>query len=483
MKVNRLALLYTVLLVFAIMSVLRAQTGSVVNVYVQGTTDTQSGEEIAIAINQQLPSNWESGGLCTTSGCNPCVYMLGTWTGSGYAQPYNPSTGNNEFSCGITGTFTYTQVSVSSPAGVEWNIEVQQPDGNVYTCSVDSTTICPTSCTGPGIVVPTWYCGQINQALVNNWMVWGPIVMIVIFLAFCLSGIIFMVGIVLRNEKVRNFAVGELYEAMATTLIAGFFLFDAAVLFGIIPQAFTGPVNPYITSLGYIAATLSPTQTTLTNLYNIMILAEFQSSISITIGGLGFTTNLAGQVLSTAASLFLVYFVLPARILAYIFVDGLLALYTQFYLILFFMYIAIPVFLIPGVVFRAFFPLRNLGGLMIAVAMAFYLILPLLFSVAYFFVNTGVVAQLSSYAQDLGVNGCSTQTGSLVCQTNTFINGGSPTAPLVQDITGLESAMGGFWLSIAFYPALIAAITYQFIKIIADFIGGATRTTSKFRLI
>ncbi len=326
---------------------------------------------------------------------------------------------------------------------------------------------------GEAYVTAQWYCDNINQYVAQIWTTWQPIVFIAIFLAFSIAGVIFMTGAALKNERIRNFAIGEIYEAAATTIIAVAFLFIAAVLFGILPAFATGPINPYPFALSYISSTISTTQTAMNNIFQVAMIDQFYGSIStaVTVGG---ELNIGGQVVQTIFFSIFALFLIPARAIVYLLSDGLLILNLQFYLILFFMYTAIPVFLIPGIVLRSIFPVRNLGGIMIAIAIAFYLIMPVLFSVSYYFTNTGLIQTLNTYAQQIGANGQGTE-----AQTNAA----SPAAPLVTAVQGLQNAMGSFWLSILFYPALIAAISYESIKIIAEFIGGATRTSGKLRSI
>lgn len=320
---------------------------------------------------------------------------------------------------------------------------------------------------------PEWYCDNINSALSSIWSNWEPIVMIAVFFSFSIAGVIFMLGIALRNEKIRNFAVGELYEATATAIIVVAFMFIAATLFGIIPAVVTGPIDPYNFALSYISTNINTTQVTIANIYTVAMTDEFYGSITtqISVGGVA---NIGGQVVQSLFLGIYTLFIIPARAVLYLLGDGLLALQLQFYLIIFFMYTAIPVFLIPGIVLRSLFPVRNLGGIMIAISIAFYLVMPTLFSIAYYFTNSGLLQSLNAYTNQIVQNeyGTSSQTAAA-----------TPTGALVTAIQGIQSSMGSYWLAILFYPALIIAISYESIKIIAEFIGGATRTSGKLRAI
>ena len=340
---------------------------------------------------------------------------------------------------------------------------------------------------GAASLAAPWYCSQINQAVASIWQQWEPVAIITIMVAFMIAAVIFAIGIAIRNQRVKDFGMGEIYEAAATAFIAVFFLTLAAILFGVIPAYTTGTIDPYNTSLSYIGSTINSSGGLLTSILNVVIIDYFYSSISVNValgaeGSIPQTyAGLPAQSISSAAStlspytpFILAFFIQPAQVIGELLIDALIALEAEFYMILFFMYIAIPVFLIPGIIFRAIFPLRSVGGMLIGAAFAFYVVMPLLFSVAYYFTNTNQLAMLNSASAAVSANGAGT-----LAQTNAI----SPTAPLVTEMTDLESSMGGFFLSILFYPALILAITYTAMTTVADFIGGAAKRTGKMALL
>jgi hypothetical protein len=361
----------------------------------------------------------------------------------------------------------------------------------VASCA-DSTGACQPQ--GTANVLAPWYCSQINQAVSADWAEWLPLAMATISLAFLIAAAIFMVGMAMRNDKVKNFGVGELYEASATALIAIFFLTLTAILFGIIPAFVTGPINPYDTSLTYISGIMSASQGVMKNLYGLIMIDSYYASISLDVVLPGTQLNsatgeiaegaegvvgsgLGNQAISGLASLgsgIMMFFILPATAVGKLIGDGMMALSAEFYIIYFFLYLAIPVFLIPGILLRAIFPLRGIGGMLIGIAVAFYVVMPLLFSVAYYFTNTSVIGSLDASAAALAVHGQGT-----LAQTNAA----TATSPLVTDVNGLESSMGAYFLAVLFYPALIIAISYVAMREIAEFIGGVSKMSGKMKML
>ena len=318
-----------------------------------------------------------------------------------------------------------------------------------------------------------WYCSQINVAAYNAWAKWEPVVLLVVLVSFFIGSMIFVSGIVLRNSKIRIFGIGEMYEALATAIIAVMFTLFAAVMFGLLPGFVVGPIDPYNASLVYINQTISATENLMRSAFYVNMVASFYSSISLGISNLE-GSPIPAFAFSTYAALVDVLFVVPAGVIAQLLTDGLMVLHTEFYLILFGMYAAVPVFLVPGIVMRAILPTRSLGGMFIGIAIGFFFVMPVLFSVAFAFSNTGLLQSFNSETAALNQYGAGSGAES---------NAISPTSPLVETLSNIQSTLSAFWLSVLFFPALILALTYTLITTISEFIGGMAQTSSKLRLM
>ena len=315
-----------------------------------------------------------------------------------------------------------------------------------------------------------WYCSQINVQAQTVWAQWAPLAIIVATLAFMLAVLIFMAGIATKNQRIRDFGVGEMYEAIASMLIAAGFLFITAVLFGLIPSIVTGPINPYNTSLSYISTTINTTSSLASRLFIISALDRYYASITPQVCFLNSLITVCSPTAFRPFGVTILLFYWPAWALTQFLLDALISLYTQYYFILFFLYAGIPVFLIPGIILRAFLPTRGVGGMMIAIAIGFFLVMPTLFSVAYYFTNVGAIKALSNTYSTITQYGAGAG-----AQANAI----SPYSPLVLAVSNANSVMNGFWLSILFFPALILAITYTAVTNIANLIGGAAAWSNK----
>lgn len=313
-----------------------------------------------------------------------------------------------------------------------------------------------------------WYCSDINQAVIADWSAWAPVVFAAISFAFLLGTAMLMVGIALKNDRIRNFATGELYEAVASTLIAGLFVGIAAIMFGIIPSLATGAYNPYYTSLTYISQVISILHTTEKALWNIIVIDAYYSHVQLEIC----TPTCLPPIGKLFNGAIFFGFFWPAFTDSTFMLDAFFSYYVQYYMILFFMYAAMPAFLIPGILFRTFLPTRAFGGMMIAIALGFYFIMPILFSVAYYFTSQDLVSQLTT--METGLQNYGTGVGA---QQNAI----SPSSPLVLTVTNVQSVFSSFWESALFFPSIIIAITYVFIVQVAELIGGTAKTSARLR--
>ncbi|MGC9142291.1 MAG: hypothetical protein ACP5HF_00100 [Candidatus Micrarchaeia archaeon] len=346
------------------------------------------------------------------------------------------------------------------------NARIQpSPIPNVPTVPPSTVTLsyCPNQYSINAIA--PWYCSQIDQAAYKTFAEWEPILLLAVLFSFMIAALIFIIGVAARNKKIVNYGIGEFYEAGASLIFVVFFMLIAALIFGILPGLYIG-VDPYNTSLTYIYNTINATQELLKALYNPAMVAYFYTSININVETLATATT----IINYLAPALEVLFIVPATALSTLLVEGLMVLYAEFYLIMFAMYASIPILLIPGVFLRSILPTRGVGGLLIGAAIGFYFILPTLFSIAFFFTSKGTMqafvaatAQLNSIAQG----------------SDAITNGAVPNGPnsIPQEINVIKSAMGSFWISVIFYPALILALTYFSITTIADLLGGMAMST------
>jgi hypothetical protein len=248
-------------------------------------------------------------------------------------------------------------------------------------------------------------------------------------------------------------------------------------MFGIIPAIYVGNINPYATALNLMTNTIHQAQVVYSNYFSNYMVAKFVYSINPTIkitSPFTFTASAAQLTPAYAIPLEILY-ISPLNTLGWMLTDGITALWAQYYLLVFFSAAAIPAFLIPGIVLRSIFPTRALGGMLVALGIGFYLVMPTLFAVAYYFTAPGILQQLQTAAAQ----------STRFAVSSSSLSSITPTSPIVLQLQGAEqntqTAMSSFWLLILFYPMLIVSVTYAFVVQVAQFIGGAARTGGRLR--
>lgn len=320
-----------------------------------------------------------------------------------------------------------------------------------------------------------WYC-PINQQISKTWESYLPMAGIAVMIAISVAAIIFVVGTAMKNTTVRNFGVGELYEAIATGIIVGAFFYISAVLFGLIPSLFVGTLNPYATALHLMSSTIQYAENLYGALFNAYLYGSMLSSLSVVFSASTgaptalATGNLLNSIFHTSIVSYKILFLTPASEIAQLISDGILALYAEYYLIIFFAVSAIPAFIIPGVLFRAFTPTRALGSMLIAIGMAFYLVVPVMFAVVYYFSAPTILQQFSS---------AQAQIQQYAVSSGAITNAVGSSSPLVTQLHSIGSSIAPFWLLVFFYPVMIIAVAYTFIVQMSSFLGGAAQMSGR----
>jgi hypothetical protein len=358
-----------------------------------------------------------------------------------------------------------------------------------------TTTTGPGTCSSAtGGTTTNWYT-PINNQISAQWQSTLPLATIVVILSFLIAGLIFLIGSVLNSGRVRGFALGEFYEALATAIMVGAFLLICSVLFNQVP-GLVSCSNPYATSFSLMTQTTNSVAT----MYNYIFVqlyfpyADLVSySVSTSVGAVGSTwLKAAGEFIGFSGTLVInlyaipvtLFFLDPLAAIASLLTDGLATIVIEYYLLVFFSIAAIPCFLIPGILFRAIFPTRALGGMLIALAIGFYLVMPALFSIAYTFTYPGLQKDMQLGTATIGkiAQLCNPSISTGGNSGNINLGVGCSSTPIADQMKGVSSSLDSFWLLIFFYPALIISVTYAVVRELANFIGRAVTSFGRLRL-
>lgn len=438
---------------------------------------TSTTTSVVCASPTYLPSSYGyTTAQCVVSvaGDNPAGFV--TLTSSSAATTFTPSSTCllSSYSC----TFIYTELSSTTPTITATYLGDLSNDGSSGTSTFYSSSSaasssgssCSSIPAGLSSVIGSWYC-PINAQIEAQWSTEWPIAAAAVLLAFSIASLIIMVGIAFKNERIRNFGVAEMYEAIASAIMVGIFLYVCAVAFGVFPGVLVGAINPYATALNLITGTIDTAESLLTSMFNVYYFMRWFLTQSISI----YTpvVTIPVQILLNAYGLYAnLYYLDPARAISFFLTDGILALWAEYYLITFFSVAAIPVFIVPGVIFRTFLPTRSLGGVLMAIGISFYLVMPSLFSIAYYLTTPAVQTSMETAAVQITRYG----TGA-----SAISNAESATSPLALQLNDIQSNMASFWLLVLFYPTLIMGIVYATIAQLSNFLGATYGNAGKLR--
>jgi hypothetical protein len=214
-----------------------------------------------------------------------------------------------------------------------------------------------------------------------------------------------------------------------------------------------------------------------TSLFRVYLAKSFEVSPTVNLDIGGAVSKFASGIISTITQQFFniytipitIYFLDPALAISRFLADGISILYAEYYLMVFFATAAVPAFLVPGIILRSIFPTRSIGGIMIAIAIGFYIVMPTLFAVAYYFTSPSVTQNMRIASIQMTRFGSGESTNL------------SPANPLVLQLGNVQSALDGFWLLILFYPTLIISITYLSVQELSRFLGAPTKTMGSVR--
>jgi len=254
--------------------------------------------------------------------------------------------------------------------------------------------------------IPKWY-EIYDKQLQEIWKIYQPVAMIAVLLSFLVASLLYGFGIILNNERLRNYGMAEFLESAASLLMVIFFLLGLQILVnvfyfpfqtesGITPEqkqvVKIGPFAYLDAKLAHIQEIANKTYIALsTTLYYLTEISSFELSSPSEWGTAGSSTLLkyGPSVISGVGALLKIYqrvlntFITIFAELANFTLGGIKAISLQRALLKFFAVSALVVFLPMGVVLRIFPPTRGAGGVLIAIAFSFFFIFPFTYLIFY----------------------------------------------------------------------------------------------------
>lgn len=252
--------------------------------------------------------------------------------------------------------------------------------------------------------IPKWY-ENYDKQLQEIWKTYQPVAMVAVLLSFLVASLLYGFGIILNNERLRNYGMAEFLESAASLLMVIFFLLALQILVNVFyfpaqTESGTTPEQKQVVKIGpfaYLDAKLALIQKTAnktftalaTTLYYLTMISSFELGSPGTASGSSAILKYGPLVSSALGSGLTIYqrflntFITPFAELADFTAGAIRAISLQRALLKFFAVSALMVFLPMGVVLRIFPPTRGAGGMLIAMAFSFFFIFPFTYLIFY----------------------------------------------------------------------------------------------------
>ncbi len=349
------------------------------------------------------------------------------------------------------------------------------------------------------VAIPSGPCSvpaSFTQAQVDGiWDTEMPVAFVAVSMAFIIALIIFMIGAAAKSDRLRNFGIGEIYEAMVSAMFVIAFAALAALILQTIPQSglnvvfgtpgptYTGAqvTDPFVTATSGICTLVGNVETIYDQALNgnpgacngacIVFLPSslvlpcldtalneggymnIQCFLTYTMS-IDFYDEVKIQPFQLVGILYLTQlyqdYVVPEQVAGAVATDALYLLWAEYYLMQYFEILG-PIFITAGVIFRVVLPTRAFGGVLMAIGIGFFVIMPVILSIAFTIppvpVSTGIPT----------------------------IGGSQP------GVQNLSSELDALWITITVYPALAVALTYSFITQLATLIGASASMGGRLR--
>ncbi len=313
---------------------------------------------------------------------------------------------------------------------------------------------------------PAWYQPEVER-VAGNWQVWGPISALAVLIAMLVVALAYMLGIGFDLPELRMWAKSELYQALASAvLVAGLVMLVAVMTDEGIAKILGQAINPFSMAYGYLLPLAEQLKSLYAWNYGINFPVEAFSSLDL-------YSN------ATLTDIYFLFFlkptiVEPLHLANHYVIQVLLTIYFQVAILNFFQQAALGTLLPLGVFLRIFPFTRGTGGLLIAMAIGFFLVYPTIFGFITLMTEDENALRASMAGDTSSTLGVDVATYN-ACDHNLEAAAGEAekqTDPaILSKINERYSFLPPLILKILFYPIVVFAVTFTFIKVASPLLG------------
>ena len=308
-----------------------------------------------------------------------------------------------------------------------------------------------------------WYQGQYNS-VAGTWQTWGPISMVGVIVAFLVVAVAYMFAVGFDMPELKMWAKSEFYQALASAvLVAGL----ASMTFLMLDQGMAKIIGTSIDPFNIAHFYLSDMEAMLHSKYQWAYWSNYMAE--------GATTLSLYQNAESYELYFLAFLkpliIEPLHLAGYYIIQFLVIISMWKGILIFFKETAFAAFLPLGVFLRIFPPTRGAGGLLIAIAIGFFIVFPTMFAFIAMMSEGDILTGLEGGGPNIGVdladfNACEHDVEGVAQSAE------ANTDPAVLSaINTYFSFLPVLWVKVLFYPIVVMAVTVTFIKVLAPLLG------------
>jgi len=300
-----------------------------------------------------------------------------------------------------------------------------------------------------------------------TWQAWLPVAALGVLVAFLLAALAYMVGYGFDMRELRMWAKSELLQALASAVLVGFLIVMSQIMLDEGMAVILGQsTNPFAIGHRYLNHMSDYLVDKYRWAYGLNWLPEMTSSFYL-------FSNTGGP--ERYPFLFLKpIFSDPLHLAGHFIIQILMVIYFQQALLSFFQQKMFTVVLPLGVFLRIFPITRGAGGLLIAIAIGFFIVYPTMF--AFVAKMTGENMAMSDVmntgsASTVGVDFTQFSACEQDFESMAEISENMVSPAVISKVNQFHSFVPPIILKSVFYPMIIFAVTISFIRIAAPLLG------------
>jgi len=288
--------------------------------------------------------------------------------------------------------------------------------------------------------------------------------MAAVLISFLIATLAYMVSVIFDLKGLRNWAKSEFYQALASAVLVVALISLSYVMFDVGVRAMIGSIDPFQQAQNYLDGVLSDLSSLYVSTYDFNFLFEILPSFTFYINAAAFSIKPF-------------FWLVPTLITKHHLVTQLVATVTvtasfQKALIFFFINTGFAVFLPLGVILRAFPFTRGAGGLLIAIAIGFFIVYPVMFTYVSLMSESKPTAE--EIAGSLTFGGLDLEqfsAGAVDFENATEFANVALQPEAAQKVDFIYGWLGPVAIKIFYYPVVVFMVTLTFIRTISPILG------------